>query len=270
MFSQFFGSKRKALRPAPRVPEGMRVYAIGDIHGRADLLAAMHDGIRADLAQNRPEGQAVLVYIGDYIDRGMQSRQVIDHILSNPVPGLARVYLRGNHDDSALQFLRDAQFGPIWFGYGGDATLLSYGVRMTAGKIGADRFEDMRQQFEAALPPEHLEFLSSLQSMYECGDYLFVHAGVRPGVAFPDQKPEDLMWIRDEFLDSKQDHGKINVHGHTVSEAPEQKDNRIGIDTGAYASNRLTCLILEGDQRYFMTTERASRSGGEITVAAAH
>ncbi|MEO8559897.1 MAG: metallophosphoesterase family protein [Rhodospirillales bacterium] len=270
MFSRLFGSKDKIKRPAARVPDGMRVYAIGDIHGRADLLAAMHQGINADLAQNKPAGEAVLVYVGDYIDRGMQSRQVIDHILSNPVPGATKIYLKGNHDDSALQFLHDAEFGPIWFSYGGDATILSYGVRMTAGKVGADRFEDMRQQFEAALPPAHLEFLTGLQSMYLCGDYLFVHAGVRPGVALPDQKPEDLMWIRDEFLGSREDHGKMVVHGHTVTTAPEQKDNRIGIDTGAYASNRLTCLILEGDRREFIATKKASRGSAEITVAPAN
>ncbi len=268
MFSRLFGGKDKIKRPAARVPDGMRVYAIGDIHGRADLLAALHEGIRADLAQNRPAGEAVLVYVGDYIDRGLQSRQVIDHILSQPVPGLTSIYLKGNHDDSALQFLGDAEFGPVWFSYGGDATLLSYGVRTPAKKIGAERFEDMRQQFEAALPPAHLEFLTNLQLMYPCGDYLFVHAGVRPGVALPDQRPEDLMWIRDEFLASREDHGKVVVHGHTVSDAPQQKANRIGIDTGAYASNRLTCLILEGERRDFIATEKATRAGGPITVAA--
>ncbi len=265
MFSRLFGGKDKIKRQAARVPDGMRVYAIGDIHGRADLLAALHEGIRVDLEQNRPSGEAVLVYVGDYIDRGMHSREVIDQILSNPVPGLNKIYLKGNHDDSALQFLQDAAFGPVWFSYGGDATLLSYGVRTPAKKVGVERFEDMRKQFEAALPPAHLEFLTNLQLTYECGDYLFVHAGVKPGVALADQQAQDLMWIRDEFLGSRHDFGKVVVHGHTVTDAPQQKANRIGIDTGAYASHRLTCLILEGEQRYFMATERAG--SGPITVA---
>ena len=267
MFSLF--GKRKAQLPTTRVPPGMRVYAIGDIHGRADLLMAMHEGIRADLEHNAPEGDAVLVYIGDYIDRGLHSRQVIEHLLSDPIPALRKVYLKGNHDDSALQFLANAEFGPVWFSYGGDATLLSYGVRTPAKKVGSERFEDMRQQFEAALPPAHLEFLTNLQMMYECGDYLFVHAGVRPGVAFADQKQEDLMWIREEFLDSRQDFGKVVVHGHSISDAPEQKKNRIGIDTGAYASNQLTCLILEGDQRHFISTEKAMLPGAVAKVSAA-
>lgn len=266
MFSRFFGGKRRSDRPTARVPDGMRLYCIGDIHGRADLLEAMHEGIGADLAQNPPAGEAVLVYIGDYVDRGLQSREVIQSILDDPLPALTKVCLKGNHDDSALQFLHDAAFGPVWFSYGGDATLLSYGVRMTAGKIGAERFEDMRQQFEAALPPSHLEFLTGLQMMYECGDYLFVHAGVRPGVGFADQKPEDLMWIRDEFLDSRQDFGRVVVHGHSVTDAPDLRANRIGIDTGAYASNRLTCLILEADQRFFIATERARAGAAPLSA----
>jgi serine/threonine protein phosphatase 1 len=266
MFSRWFGGKSNANRLAARVPDGIRLYCIGDIHGRADLLAAMFDGIGADLAEHPPAQQGILVFVGDYVDRGLQSREVIDMILADPLPELTKVCLKGNHDESALQFLRDSQFGPIWFSYGGDATLLSYGVRMPAGKVGSERYEGMRQQFEAALPPSHLEFLTNLQMTYECGDYLFVHAGVRPGVAFADQNPEDLMWIREEFLDSRQDFGKVVVHGHSVSDAPELKRNRIGIDTGAYASNRLTCLILEGDQRHFISTERATRSGPARTT----
>jgi len=263
MLGKLFGKSGNTGRLAgARVPEGVRVYCIGDIHGRADLLKALHRGIQADASQN-PEGQQtrnIVVYVGDYIDRGMQSREVIDHILSDPLPGFEKVYLKGNHDDSLLQFLRDADFGPLWFSYGGDATVLSYGVRMSPSKVGRDRFEDMRQQLETNLPPEHLEFLQSLQMVYECGDYLFVHAGFRPGVGLQEQKPEDMMWIREEFLDSKHDFGKIVVHGHSVTEVPEMKGNRIGIDTGAYGSDTLTCLILEGDGRYFISTEKAKKA----------
>lgn len=226
----------------------------------------MHEGIWADLAKSPPSQETVLVYLGDYVDRGMHSRQVIDAILADPLPELTKVFLKGNHDDSALRFLDDAAFGPAWFSYGGDATLLSYGVRMPAGKIGIERFEDMRRQFDLLLPPAHREFLNGLQMTYECGDYLFVHAGVRPGVRLASQKTEDLLWIRDEFLESKQDFGKVIVHGHSVTHEPELRQNRIGIDTGAYASNRLTCLILEGEKRHFIATERA-RSGPGLGAA---
>ncbi len=263
MLGKLFGKSGNTGRLAgARVPEGVRVYCIGDIHGRADLLKALHRGIQADAAQSDggSELRNIVVYVGDYVDRGMQSREVIDHLLSDPLPDFEKVYLKGNHDDSLLQFLRDPDFGPLWFSYGGDATVLSYGVRMSPSKVGRDRFEDMRQQLEANLPPAHLEFLQSLQMVFECGDYLFVHAGFRPGVGLQEQKHEDMMWIREEFLDSKHDFGKIVVHGHSVTEAPEIKSNRIGIDTGAYGSDTLTCLILEGDGRYFISTEKAKKA----------
>jgi len=262
MFAKLFGQSQSTRKGSGAcVPEGVRVYCVGDIHGRADLLKALHRGIAADAA-GASELRNVIVYVGDYIDRGMQSREVIDHLLQDPLPGFEKVYLKGNHDDSLLQFLRDADFGPTWFSYGGDATVLSYGVRMTPGKSGRDRFEDMRQQLEANLPPAHLEFLQTLQMVYECGDYLFVHAGLRPGVGLQQQTAEDMMWIREDFLDSRHDFGKVVVHGHSVSEAPETRANRIGIDTGAYASDTLTCLILEGDDRHFIGTEKAKRAAG--------
>ncbi|MGE0153715.1 MAG: metallophosphoesterase [Reyranellaceae bacterium] len=262
MLGRLFGKSEKSHRQAgARVPEGVRVYCVGDIHGRADLLQALHRGIRADAAQNRAGiARNVVVYVGDYVDRGMQSREVIDHLLGDPLPEFEKVYLKGNHDDSLLQFLRDPEFGPLWFSYGGDATVLSYGVRMSPSKIGRERFEDMRRQLEANLPPSHLEFLQSLRLVWECGDYLFVHAGFRPGVALQQQKPEDMMWIREEFLESRHDFGKLVVHGHSVTDAPELRPNRIGIDTGAYASDTLTCLILEGETRHFICTEKARQA----------
>jgi serine/threonine protein phosphatase 1 len=262
MLGKLFGKSGKSHKQSgARVPDGVRVYCIGDIHGRADLLAALHRGIKADAAQN-PGGidRNIAVYVGDYVDRGMQSKEVIDHILSDPLPGFEKVYLKGNHDDSLLQFLRDAESGPMWFSFGGDATVLSYGVRMSPSKVGRDRFEDMRKQLEANLPPSHLEFLQALQLVWECGDYLFVHAGFKPGVPIQQQKPEDMLWIRDEFLESRHDFGKLIVHGHSVTDAPELKSNRIGIDTGAYASDTLTCLILEGDARNFISTEKARKA----------
>lgn len=263
MLGKLFGKSERSQAPAgARMADGVRVYCVGDIHGRADLLQALHRGIAADARQNPGAGDLrnVVVYVGDYVDRGMHSREVIDHLLSDPLPGFEKIYLKGNHDDALLQFLGDADFGPTWFSFGGDATVLSYGVRMSPAKLGRERFEDMRQQFEANLPAAHLAFLRSLQLVWECGDYLFVHAGFRPGVGLQQQKPEDMMWIRDEFLDSRHDFGRVVVHGHSVTEAPEMRSNRIGIDTGAYASDRLTCLILEGDRRYFISTEKARKA----------
>ncbi|MGE0659836.1 MAG: metallophosphoesterase family protein [Reyranellaceae bacterium] len=262
MFAKLFRQSQNARKSAsPRVPDGVRVYCVGDIHGRADLLKALHRGIQADAAQS-PPARNIVVYVGDYVDRGMHSREVIDHLLGDPLPGFEKVYLKGNHDDSLLQFLRDPDLGPTWFSYGGDATVLSYGVRMTPGKSGRERFEDMRQQLQANLPPSHLEFLQTLRLTFECGDYLFVHAGLRPGVGLEQQTAEDMMWIREDFLDSRHDFGKVVVHGHSVTETPEMRDNRIGIDTGAYASDTLTCLILEGDGRHFIGTEKARRQQG--------
>lgn len=260
MFRKLFGRSGGSGRVAEaRIPDGLRVYCIGDIHGRADLLAELHKAIASDAAR-APVERKIVVYVGDYIDRGLESRSVIDQFLSDPLPDFEKVYLKGNHDETLLQFLNDAEVGPYWFTYGGDATVLSYGVRLPPGKTGPERFEDMRLQFASLFPADHLEFFSALQLTYVCGDYVFVHAGLRPGVPLDRQSPEDLLWIRGEFLESRYDFGKIVVHGHSVSEAPVMATNRIGIDTGAYASGRLTCLVLEGGNREVMNTEIASRS----------
>jgi len=211
MFGKLFGKAEKTQNlSGARVPEGVRVYCVGDIHGRADLLKTLHRGIAADAAQNGVGIERnVVVYVGDYIDRGMQSREVIDHLLTDPLPHFEKIYLKNNHDDSLLQFLRDPDFGPMWFSYGGDATVLSYGVRLSPSKVDRERFEDMRQQLEASLPPAHLEFLQSLRMVWECGDYLFAHAGFKPGISIQQQKPEDMMWIREEFLESR--HGSTAI-----------------------------------------------------------
>lgn len=268
MVFDLFRPKRNGARLASaRLPEGQRIYAVGDIHGSCDALRALHGGIRADAAQGASGLQNIIVYLGDYVDRGMQSREVLDYLLSEPMPGFTSVHLKGNHDDALLRFLEDSNFGPTWFSYGGDATVFSYGVRTPANVTGAERFEKMREQFEAAIPPAHVEFLRNLEMRYEAGDYLFVHAGVKPSRPLDQQEAFDLMWIRDEFTESDQDFGRIIVHGHTVTEAPELRHNRIGIDTGAFSSGVLTCLILEGDQRYFLATERTGRAGTATQTA---
>ena len=238
----------------PTVPPGMAVYAIGDIHGRSDLLAELHRRIETD-ADRGDVAQAVVVYLGDYVDRGQDSAGVIDLILDWAPAGFEAVPLLGNHERLMLEFLEDIRRGPLWLRNGGDATLMSYGVDPGDGVyLDAKPLRAMQAALRERLPPRHLAFLQALQHAHMEGDYFFVHAGVRPGVALADQQEEDLIWIRDLFLDSRADHGKIVVHGHTIRPEPEVLPNRIGIDTGAYATGHLTCLALEGTKRRIIST----------------
>ena len=233
--------------PAPSVPDGTRVYVIGDIHGRLDLLARLSERIVIDSGDFTGE-RKVAVYLGDYVDRGPCSRGVIDLLVDEPLGGFESVHLKGNHEKFLLDFLDDASVWPFWLYNGADATLLSYGVTPTAGPEG------LQAEFRAAIPARHIEFLGALGLSHVEGDYIFVHAGVRPGVALKDQAEADLIWIRDPFLSSDADHGKIVVHGHSIAGEPEIEANRIGIDTGAYATGKLTCLVLEGEKRAFLHT----------------
>lgn len=239
--------------PTARVPDGRRIYVIGDIHGRADLLLALRGQIVAD-AERHGASRNVVVHIGDYVDRGEDSRRVIDLLLDEPLRGFDTVHLLGNHEKSLLQFLGDASIGPHWVRYGGDATLYSFGVRPPPAAAAAADFERARRLFETNFPERFRHFLETLPYTHEEGDYLFVHAGVRPGVPLDRQAPEDLLWIREDFLYSAVPHGKMIVHGHSISEEPEIRRNRIGIDTGAFASGHLTCLVLDGAEQSFLQT----------------
>jgi len=230
-----------------RVPPGSRVYAIGDIHGCLERLQALHDLVRADSVRAAAE-RCVVVYLGDYVDRGLDSREVLDLLLADPLPGFECVYLKGNHEDFLLRFLERGEDAAPWLLNGGDATLRSYGVDPYA--VSRDPGpRGLRAALSAAMPEAHLRFLCGLQLSHVEGDYLFVHAGLRPGVPLEEQDPEDLMWIRAPFLDSREGHGKIVVHGHTPTSAPEVRDNRIGIDTGAVYGGPLTALVLQEGER---------------------
>jgi serine/threonine protein phosphatase 1 len=244
---------RAAGRPAC-VPPGVCVYAIGDIHGRADLLEELHRLIELDAAQLTPGTDKLAVYVGDYVDRGLESRQVIDLLIDRPLRGFRTVHLLGNHDAWLLSFLAEPSIGPSWLRYGGDATLLSYGVRM--GKLVDDieYYGKLQTILSHRIPSQHVEFLQSLELNYETGDYLFVHAGVRPSLALDRQTADDLLWIREPFLSSRHDFGKVVVHGHTVDAAPIVRANRIGIDTGACWTGCLTCLVLEERSLRFLST----------------
>jgi serine/threonine protein phosphatase 1 len=254
MLSRLFGTRRRHQEgAAPEVPSGSRIYAIGDVHGRAELLRHLHHLVHED-AYRHQAPRNVVVYLGDYIDRGDESRGVIDLLLGEPLPGFEHVHLKGNHEASLLQFLDDLAIGPSWMLYGGAATLYSYGVRPPEPMTDTGELMRAQRELAARLPDAHRAFLGALPLVHVEGDYLFVHAGIRPGVPLDRQTPEDLMWIREEFLESDADYGKIVVHGHTITEEPEVRRNRIGIDTGAFASGRLTCLALAGTDWSFLQT----------------
>ena len=265
MLRRLFGGWSRAAPPVAArravAPPDCRLHAIGDIHGRLDLLTALHGDIRADREARPHDGTDVVIYLGDYVDRGPYSREVIEYLLGDPLPGFTAVHLMGNHDEAMLKFLEDVTIGPTWASFGGESTLLSYGVRTTPDMIGRRRFESMREQLIAKMPQSHAGFLRGLELSYQAGDYLFAHAGIRPGVPLDKQAPDDLLWIRGTFLSSDADHGKVVVHGHTPTDEPQVRPNRIGIDTGAFASGILTCLVLEGEERRFLSTGTADWSG---------
>ena len=246
-------------RSEARVPDGLQVYAIGDIHGRADLLGALLEKIAKD-ARKSPATKKRLVYLGDYIDRGHESRQVIDLLLEGPPPGFEAIYLKGNHEEALLNFLKAADFGYEWQHYGGLETLASYGVTGLGARLSSENFDEARDQFEAALPQSHLDFFRALDLSVCFGDYFFAHAGVRPGVPLEEQLPEDLLWIRADFTRWSADFGKVVVHGHSITEEPEFEPNRIGIDTGAYLTHRLTSVVLEGAEQRLLQTGGAGHA----------
>ena len=230
----------------PRIPDGMRVYAVGDVHGRADLLEALLVRIDADLTA-RPIAQQVQVFLGDYIDRGPNSREVLDLLIKrrrqHPM-----ICLLGNHESIAVEFIKNPSVWPAWKAGGGLSTLLSYGVAIPI----RSNPQELAVAFSQALADEHRRFLASLALSYTCGDFFFCHAGVRPKIPLRQQQQADLLWIRDDFLLHEEDFGKIVVHGHTATNEPDVRPNRINIDTGAYATGHLTCLVLEGDQISFL------------------
>jgi serine/threonine protein phosphatase 1 len=214
--------------------ENSRLYAIGDIHGRLDLLERAIAEHGAD---------ALTVTLGDYVDRGPKSRGVLDRLAANPFP-TPYVALKGNHEALLESFLADPTIGLQWRRLGGLETLHSYGVPVSGMMIGRN-LDDAAEGLRAALPAQHTDFLKSLKTSHLHGKYFLCHAGVRPGVPLEAQDENDLLWIRDEFLRSKTDFGKIVVHGHTPIEHPEVLPNRINIDTGAFATGQLTCVALD-------------------------
>jgi serine/threonine protein phosphatase 1 len=233
----------------PRIPENLRIYAIGDVHGRADLLAQLLTRIDTDLKVS-PIAQSIQVFLGDYIDRGPHSREVLDMLVARR-RNHTILCLKGNHETYFAQILKDPSVLSDWKRVGGAYTLLSYGVTPSMTD-DPDVQNDIAAAFHQVLPDSHRRFVHGLALSFTCGDFFFTHAGVRPGIPLGLQDPRDLLWIRDDFLLHKGGFGKVVVHGHTPTSRPDIRTNRINIDTGAYATGQLTCLVLQGDQITFI------------------
>lgn len=239
--------KARVFSKKHAIPNGLRVYAIGDIHGRCDLLDEIHGYIKADIDGSEPVEKNIIIYLGDYIDRGGDSRGVIESIITfSPIINggeLEKIYLKGNHEDALINFLDNHEDAQPWLSYGGVNTLISYGM-------SSSMFQDqqlLHEKFMAVLPQDHLDFFTNqLRLCHTVGDFMFVHAGINPDNSLSEQTAADLMWIRHKFLNHRAMHAKIIVHGHSISKQVDFQKNRIGVDTGAYATSILSCLVLEG------------------------
>jgi len=226
----------------PALPPGVRIYAVGDIHGRLDLLNELLARIGDDMS-SRPATRSVSIFLGDYIDRGPSSRETIDRLIAHAEANES-VFLKGNHEQIAISCLRDRGLFERWMRLGGRETLMSYGITLAA--LSDDKqIVRLQAAFHEALPQSHFRFFRDLQSSYTCGDYFFAHAGVKPDIPLSRQKESDLLWIRQEFLSSYDDFGKIVIHGHTPTRGIQVEPNRVNIDTGAFATGRLTCLVID-------------------------
>ena len=252
-----FSSRRQN---EPNGARGYRAYVIGDVHGRLDLLEELLAKIHAEL-QHRPAANTLLVFVGDLIDRGPSSAQVIERLRTYRRPGIRPIFLLGNHEEVLLRILGgEAELIIKWRWFGGSECLRSYGVDPEVlGRLSdADALTVVRN----AIPRDHVEFLESFVDSCRFGDFLFVHAGIRPGIELEEQQQSDLRWIREPFLSDDSDHGFIVVHGHTISEQVDERSNRVGIDTGAYRTGILTALAIEGSQRWLLDTARLVQAAG--------
>jgi serine/threonine protein phosphatase 1 len=232
-----------------RGPDKLRVYAIGDVHGRLDLLQEMHRRIHVENEKSSPFDW-VIVHLGDYVDRGPESRGVINFLIDGQRKNHRILALAGNHDSGFLEFLDTGDRYGLFARYGGRQTALSYGVNIDFGNDQS--IASGREALKAAVPPAHIDFLRRLPRSMIFGDFFFCHAGIRPAVELERQNPEDLIWIRSEFLDSTRLHSKVIIHGHTPATEVEIRPNRVNLDTGAYASGRLSAIIIDGNNKAFL------------------
>ena len=249
----------------PLGPKAHRAYAVGDIHGRLDLLDEMLDRIAADNAARKP-ARTTIVFLGDLIDRGPQSAEVVERLRTYQ-PGFAKpIFLMGNHEEVLLRIMAgETDILPDWLKFGGAECARSYSldpVDLECREPSAGL-----RLLRRAIPKEHIKFLSSFADTASFGKYLFVHAGIRPGMPLAQQAAPDLRWIRDPFLGDGSDHGRIVVHGHTISEEVDVRPNRIGLDTGAYWTGVLTAVGLEENERWFLQTAGTPQEESTARVA---
>lgn len=266
MFRALFRRSRPALpanTPHAAVPPGVVAWAVGDIHGRSDLLAPLIAAVCADLEAS-PASRRLFIGLGDYVDKGPDSRGVLDLLTALQArAGIECRVLRGNHEAFFERFLHEPGVGPGWCDYGGLTALASYGVAPPAFRSDADGWAQASADLGRALPDAHRLFLRNLEPSFACGDYFFAHAGARPGVPLDQQTQDDLMWIRDDFTRSNAAFERIVVHGHTPTPALHMDHRRIGLDTGAYATGVLTAMRFEGGTRRLAQVRKAA---GRIVI----
>ena len=248
-----FWTGQRSTRQPPRTPRNYRAYAVGDVHGRLDLLDKMISLIEADLDQH-PARRALLVFLGDIIDRGPASAQAIERLRIYRHPNVRTIFLLGNHEEVLLRIL-NGERGILdsWLRFGGGECLASYGVDPKTVKALPER--DALKLIRQSVPEDHRKFIGEWADTLRFRDYLFVHAGIRPSIDLSMQSQSDLRWIRQPFLDDEADHGFVIVHGHTISQDVVERPNRVGIDTGAYRTGVLTALVLDGENRRFIQAE---------------
>lgn len=242
----------KGSRRLPNIGEDRRVYAIGDIHGRLDLFDQLLELIGQDDA-TRPPSPCHLVLLGDLIDRGAQSMEMVKRAMTLAAATSHAHFIKGNHEEVFVNAARgSAQFAGYCRRIGGLEALASYGLGLESSKAMSD--EELASWMLNHVPRDHVDFLDGFEDMLTLGDYLFVHAGIRPGIPLKAQVPADLHWIRTEFLDSRDDHGLMVIHGHSITADVDERSNRIGIDTGAWSSGKLTAIGLQGTERWYLQT----------------
>ncbi len=252
MFKRLFSRKTETPTAVHKAPAGERIYAIGDIHGRLDLLDQLLAKIDADDAE-RGKAKTRLIILGDLPDRGPESRGVIERLMALASTNDEIILLIGNHEELMIRTWEgDRQVAGTFNRVGGRATLLSYGV--DPEDYDSWDLTDLAQNMSRYVPQSHIDFMRGFRDYYQAGDYLFVHAGIAPGIAIEDQDPLDLRWIRRTFLESTADHGAMVIHGHTITDSVDERPNRIGIDTGAFGSGILTAIGVEGADRWFLST----------------
>lgn len=254
MFAKLLRSRTRADARLDALPDGARVYAVGDIHGRLDLLDELLARIDAD-EETRPPAETTIIFLGDLVDRGPDSAAVVERLRLLAASGRRMRFLTGNHEEVLLEALEgNAKALKLLCRIGGRETVLSYGI----GGDDYDRltYEELAEALEQLVPESHRDFLRSFENAITLGDYLFVHAGIRPDRSLDEQRPSDLRWIRDTFLEHRGRLGKRVVHGHTIAPEVEFRPHRIGVDTGAYETGKLSALGLDGVNQWIIQTGR--------------